>query len=464
MARIGNQCGIGRPAAMWAAALLAAGMMAVAPTARADTLDCTGDLGDPVSGSPEWQAADLNNRECAAEGRRILANNPAVTAAKAANIAAGAGNFDGDPFRAPYRWADQRGRYMLTTYTDRDGVQWSAALFSPLKDNKGQYPGVLLVCHICQSILAPPNATPENTALYYWAAESLAEAGYVVMMPSIGNNVTTRAIDATDFFVATPEVPSPRGEFNPWWAKLDRTRLAIVGHSGAGFVALDAGMIDPRFEAIVALDPVAPPTTLRDVPTMLQLSEYGTTPPDLQPHSTRPIPAPGSKYTFFDTFRAAGIDTMQVVPRSSTHQEWCWLYSGCFIPNPRSSGVFSIYGQMVGTYYMLAWLDRYLAPSKGAGTHALNRLTDTHKFDRSADAHSIGSGFFSADQAQDAESIEAGNVPFTIGEIPIGNLLSFEYPSRYFLNGGALQCGDLRDAQQCIRPPPSGLRGDQTDE
>ena len=36
------------------------------------------------------------------------------------------------------------------------------------------------------------------------------------------------------------------------------------------------------------------------------------------------------------------------------------------------------------------------------------------------------------------------NVPITIGGLPIRNLLSFEYTSRYFLNGGARQCEDMR--------------------
>ena len=57
---------------------------------------------------------------------------------------------------------------------------------------------------------------------------------------------------------------------------------------------------------------------------------------------------------------------------------------------------------------------------------------------------SIGSGFFDADRAKKARSPEAGNVPIAIGGPPIRNLLPFQYDSRYFLNGGALQCEDMR--------------------
>jgi len=35
-------------------------------------------------------------------------------------------------------------------------------------------------------------------------------------------------------------------------------------------------------------------------------------------------------------------------------------------------------------------------------------------------------------------------VPVTIGGMRVRNLLSFEYPSRYFLDGGRLQCDDVR--------------------
>jgi hypothetical protein len=77
---------------------------------------------------------------------------------------------------------------------------------------------------------------------------------------------------------------------------------------------------------------------------------------------------------------------------------------------------------------------------------ALRRLTatDPHKFDQSADVYSIGVGFFDEKEAKKAGDIEAGNVPVEIGGLPIRNLLSFQYDSRYFLNGGALQCADMR--------------------
>jgi hypothetical protein len=317
---------------------------------------------------------------------------------------------------------------------------------------------VLLACHAC-----PLFPTTEYLSAWYWAAEALAEAGYVVMYATIAGNSIPGTIDATDFFVATPAAPSPRGQVNPWHARLDRSRLGIVGHSGAGGVVLNVGHIDPRYDAIVAWDPAGPSLSgvTPRIPTMVQVADYPLSTGPV-PRTEKPIPAPGSKYTYFDTIRAAGIDAMQVALRASTHLEWQHFPSSATRPH-------SIYGEMVGLYYTLAWFDRYLAPARFPGflasdaqipavaalrrqlselvaTDALRRLTShgAGRFDRSADLHSIGVGFFDADAAERAESPEAGNVPITIGVLPIRNLLSFQYDSGYFLDGGALQCADMR--------------------
>jgi dienelactone hydrolase len=376
-----------------------------------------------------------------------------VAAAKTANADAGDGAFVGDPFRAPNRWAGTRGRYQRVTYSDRDGNTWPAALFGPRDAGAGPYPGVLLVCHAC----FPLPQTTENVGLWYWAAESLAEAGYVVLYATVGGNSASRTIDATDFLTSTPASPTPRGEFNPWYRELDRSRLAIVGHSGAAGVALDVGNTDPRYKAIVAWDPAASfaftGVTPR-VPTMIQVADY-TLSQGPVPRAQKPTPAPGSKYTFFDTIRAAGVDTMQIAPRASTHLDWTHFAAA----NPFGPSIdHGVYGEIVATYYTLAWLGRYVAPLGAASSgkagrqataeakQALRRLTasGTDRFDRSADAHSIGSGFFDADTAKKAGNPEAGNVPITIGGLPIRNLLSFQYASRYSLNGGALHCDDMR--------------------
>ena len=64
------------------------------------------------------------------------------------------------------------------------------------------------------------------------------------MYATVGGNSASRTIDATDFFTATPTAPTARGESNPWYQRLDRNRLGIVGHSGAAGVALNVGNSD----------------------------------------------------------------------------------------------------------------------------------------------------------------------------------------------------------------------------
>jgi hypothetical protein len=427
------------------AVLLAAGTPAAhAGIARAaHALDCRGWLGTPASGSPKWKAADRNNQQCAGEGLRILQASPAVAAAKAANATAGDGAFVGDPFRAPHRWANKRGSYEKITWTDSAGSTWPAALFGPRDANGGPYPGVLLVCHAC----FPLPSTTENIGLWYWAAETLAEAGYVVLYATVGGNSVPRTIDATNFFVSTPEAPTSGGKFNPWYQRLDRNRLAIVGHSGAAGVALTVGNTDKRYDAIVAWDPASSfsfvGVTPR-IPTMIQAADY-TLREGPVPRAGKPIPEPGSKYTFFDTIREAGVDVMQIDPRASTHLDWT-RFAGA---NPFGPSIdHGVYTEMVASYYTVAWLDRYVAPlrrSSALAKRALARLTasGTDRFDHSVDKYSIGSGFFDAKKAK-RHGVEAGNVPITIGGIPIRNLLSFQYASRYFLNGGKLECNDMR--------------------
>jgi len=415
--------------------------------------ECADWLGEPVPGTAKWNQADRNNQTCAVEGLRIMDDNPAVDAAVAANAAAGEGHFSGDPFRAPHRWAGERGRYELTTYTDREGNTWPAALFGPSDADAGPYPGVLLVCHAC----IPLPQTTEHVAVWYWAAQALAEAGYVVLYAMVGGNSVPRAEDAAAFFTATPAASTGQGEFNPWHRALDRRRLGIIGHSGAAGVALAVGSTDTRFDAIVAWDPASSGTlsgVAPTTPTMLQLADYSLS-DGAVPRPEPPTPEPGSKYTYFDTIRDAGVDVMQVTVRASTHIDWTRATGGLVVPQFSDLPLtHSIYGEMVATYYTLAWLDRYVAgesasPSDDSESAAtddpLRRLTASGReaFDTSADVHSIGAGFYDPDAAR-AANAEGGNIPIEIAGIPIANLLSFQYPSRYFLDRGAARCNDMR--------------------
>jgi hypothetical protein len=206
--------------------------------------------------------------------------------------------------------------------------------------------------------------------------------------------------DALSFFLSTPDRPykSPSGgdtpvnAFNPYWGLFDHTpdtrsvtpgrttRVAIVGHSlGARAVSVVQG-VDDRVEAVVALDKLGlgGGKVHPVVPALAVQSEYGfnVTPywwsggSSIAPQPQAPDKSPDPKReqaTGFDLWRKAGIDAMLVVPRASTHLEYTDI--SYVLPASR-------YGQDFTSYYVQAWLDRYMKHEgePAAGTKAAFRL------------------------------------------------------------------------------------------
>lgn len=197
--------------------------------------------------------------------------------------------------------------------------------------------------------------------------------------------------DAISFILSTPH-KKYRGTYDPAWRLIDRrpdrhpftpgrtTKLAIIGHSlGAVAVSYVQG-VDKRVATAVALDKLSSgksgfggpginqPPTKPVVPALAIQSEYGftVTPYTMsggssiapQPHSPTQAPDPRrEEKTGFDAWRAAGVDTMLVVPRASTHLE----YTDIPLVLPASR-----YGQDVASYYVQAWLDKYLKHKRSA--------------------------------------------------------------------------------------------------
>ena len=201
--------------------------------------------------------------------------------------------------------------------------------------------------------------------------------------------------DALDFFLSTPAAPyvNPSAgsadvdAHNPLWELFDRspdpdtvtpgrtTRLAVVGHSlGAIAVSYLQG-VDERIQTVVALDKLSTRAAIRDgeefdalgpmrpvVPALGVQSEYGFTvapyfansglfdpsavgSPDEAPDPRRELA------TGYDGWTAAGVDSMVVVPRASTHLEYTDI--AYVLPASR-------YGQAVSSVYTQAWLAKYL--------------------------------------------------------------------------------------------------------
>jgi hypothetical protein len=195
--------------------------------------------------------------------------------------------------------------------------------------------------------------------------------------------------DALDFFLSTPDKPYPNpssddtsvNSFNPFWNLFDRsadkrsvtpgrtTRVAIIGHSLGASAVSEVQGTDSRVETVVALDKLSGgegglqnPNVKPVVPALGVQSEYGfSVQPYWNNNGSSLTPQPGSplqgpdpqreEKTGFDAWRKAGVDSMVVVPRASTHLD----YTDIPLVLPASR-----YGQDLTSVYVQAWLDRYL--------------------------------------------------------------------------------------------------------
>ncbi len=189
-------------------------------------------------------------------------------------------------------------------------------------------------------------------------------------------NFTTGTTDALDWFLSVA---------NPYGSRIDKTldatpatpgrttRVAVVGHSlGAAAVSQVQGT-DERVAAVVALDKLAgkggtstfssATESVANVPTVPALavqSEYGfsVTPyflsggSSLAPAGSPDGPDPmRERRTGFDDWAAAGVDSMLIVPRASTHLEYTDI--PYVLPASR-------HGQALTSTYVQLWLDKYL--------------------------------------------------------------------------------------------------------
>ncbi|MGZ6752029.1 MAG: alpha/beta hydrolase [Nocardioides sp.] len=261
------------------------------------------------------------------------------------------------------------------------------------------------------------------------------------------SNFVVGTRNALRFFTSTPDRHYPNtgagstdvSAYNPYWRLFDRspdrdtvtpgrtTRIAIIGHSmGAAAVSKVQGT-DDRVEAVVALDKLTGPGSsgpldgsgnVPTVPALAVQSEYGfsVTPWFMSGGSSlTPQPSPSGpdpmreRRTGFDAWHRAGVDSMLVVPRASTHLE----YTDIPLVLPASR-----YSQDLTSVYVQAWLDRYLKHRDTTGT----LLGDTFRY-----LEPTGGGHWS---------------PVTLHRDP---LLSFYYCSAYDVHtpAGERASGDV---------------------
>jgi dienelactone hydrolase len=245
---------------------------------------------------------------------------------------------------------------------------------------------------------------------------------------------------------------------DPWHGLIDGARVGIAGHSAGADGALVAGNGDPRhrFAAAAAFDTYGnPPAAMSPtVPTMMQRAEQENL---LGPQASPPDPRWWPPTRIGTAFRAAGIDTMTVSLRGSTHQEWGYVpyaLSNPLSPVEDSSSE----GNEVAVYYALAWFDRYLKGRPVAGEDSASAAAQAadasrrllaRRFDDSADRSSIGSGRWDPGQGR--------NVPYRLAGLAVPNLLSFYLPSPVSI--GSVRCADLRGGCEPASSAPNRRSG-----
>jgi dienelactone hydrolase len=457
------------------------------PPTSGDT--CAQAPGDPAPGSQAWEQRDLQNIGCATQRQQDELSNPAFLRMWAIENGEKDPGTDlsgvlnqlehptrptlspdgyvpftdvSDPFRDPVQWQqDGRGQQMLLKLDATTGAHLNARLYWP--NGPGPYPGVVMV----------PGLQAYNE-IYEWLGEGLAENGYMVLIPDPqgqGDSETLPhnpdgSIDCSasgcpntptddfpevpsglDFLLSTPARPDPDAKganaegtltYNPEWRLLDPSKVGVAGHSLGAIAVTSAGQDDPRVDAVVAFDNLDGNITLAKgarihAPALYFGVDYAF-PSLLLPQNPQspPDPSQHEAHAYAQTV-SAGVDSMVVVPRASTHYEFSYQ------PFPGSLQA-SRYGERVAFYYTLAWFDRYLKGEPGA----LERLTAT-RFDGSADTSSIGAGTFDPSAAAaDPADPAAGNVPYKIGAMCVSDLLSFYYRSGYWLDHGSTSSDDLQ--------------------
>jgi dienelactone hydrolase len=359
-----------------------------------------------------------------------------------------------------YDWGPKGyGMVQKVLFTARSGATISGRVWATTA-GPAKRPGIVITNGSVQA--------PER--LYWFLAQTLAKAGYVVLTSdpqgqgqsdergeapdqnegspaqSDGRPFFDGTVEALNFLLSTPKQPfkprpscetgtshAPKQErrvqaglnapYNPFWKLLDTRRIGLAGHSfGAAGVSF-VGQKDPRVSAIVALDNLGRPGTTGGLPVKpcpadpASHEEVPITKPALgmsadygltpQPNTSDPDPLAKSGQSL--AYSQAGVDTGELIIRGGTHYEFS------FIPNPAFGG--TLRGADQVAWYTTAWFDKYVKRDSTADRRLL-----TTRWQHDALSAAI-------DPNHDA------------------NMFSFYYRSRLDIRraaGGRFTCEDLR--------------------
>jgi dienelactone hydrolase len=300
----------------------------------------------------------------------------------------------------PYTGRALDGPYPGVVLTE-GSVQGSEGMYQWLAEDLAERGYVVLTYDVQGQGTSETFPHQDNNALPFCNPFAAPESGEEYGCPGVPaqqlSNFVVGTETALDFFTSTPGRPYANpgsagadvSAYNPYWKLFDRspdrrsdtpgrhTRIAIIGHSmGAAAVSKVQGT-DDRVMTVVALDKLTGPGSggpldgsgnVPTVPALAIQSEYGFT---VTPwfmsggSSLTPSPSPNGpdprreKQTGFDAWNKAGVDSMLVVPRASTHLE----YTDIPLVLPASR-----WGQALSSVYVQLWLDRYLKHRDDVGT------------------------------------------------------------------------------------------------
>jgi dienelactone hydrolase len=342
-------------------------------------------------------------------------------------------------------------------WTARNGATISGHVWAT-KAGPAKRPGIVITNGSVQA----------DEQLYWFVAQTLAKAGYVVLTSdpqgqgqsdeqgespdqnegspaqTDGRPFFDGTEDALNFLVSSPSHPYEPvkscdsgtshaakqdrrvkagldARFNPFWHLLDASRIGLAGHSyGAAGVSYIAQW-DPRVKAVVAWDNLALPdrsTTIkpcpanpaaRSVPPItkpgLGLSgDYG-----LPPEPNKSDPDPLAKSVTSRAYSKAGVDSGELIIRGGTHLDFDWIPNMGFPATLRGADEIN--------WYTTAWFDRYVK-----GDPSAERRLVTSRWRGDAEEAAV-------DPNHD------------------GNMFSFYYRSRLnigLLGGGRFVCEDMR--------------------
>jgi len=319
-----------------------------------------------------------------------------------------------------YDWeAKGYGLVKRVLFTARSGATISGRVWAT-KAGPAKRPGVVITNGSVQA----------DEQLYWFAAQALAKAGYVVLTSdpqgqgqsdspgaapdqmegvpaqSDGRPFFDGTVDALDFFFSTPEKPFvPRRScesgtshtdkqerrvkagfnkaFNPFHAMLDRGRVGLAGHSfGAAGVSYVA-QADPRVKAVVAWDNLAGTDPNRSVAGALRVK--GCPKGDADARKVVPITKPGLGMSA-DYFIPPTPNPGDPNPQAKSTQSTAYTRAGVdtgeliirggthydfdFIPNRGFPA--TLRGADLIAWYTNAWMDKYVKGDPSADRRLLS--------------------------------------------------------------------------------------------